>query len=108
MQWKILQQKKPNDYVIATGKSYSVKVFIEKTLKLLNMNVIWKGKGKDEKCYYNNQCIIEVNSRYLRPNEVNNLKGDPSKAKQLLNWKPSYSINEIIEEIIEEELKKIN
>jgi GDPmannose 4,6-dehydratase len=107
MQWKILQQEKPEDYVIATGKSYTIKEFVKKTLKQLKMNVIWKGKGKNEKGYFNDRCIIEVNSRYLRPNEVNNLKGDPSKAKRKLNWKPTYSIDEIIKEIIEDELIKI-
>ena len=107
MQWRILQQEKPEDYVIATGKSYTIKEFIKKTLKQLNMNVIWKGKGKNEKGYFNDRCIIEVNSKYLRPNEVNNLKGDPSKAKRKLNWKPTYSIDEIIKEIIGEELIKI-
>ena len=102
--WLMLQQKKPDDFVIATGKSYTVKKFIEIAAKKLNMNIIWKGKGLFEKCYWNKMCIIEVKKKYFRPSEVNYLKGDPSKAKKLIRWKPEYDIYSLIDEMINQEI----
>jgi len=99
--WKMLQMKKPDDYVIATGQQYSVKEFINFTAKELGIFIQWKGRGANEKGYWNNKCIIEIDKEYLRPTEVNSLKGDSSKARRILGWKPNTSIKSLIKEMIE-------
>ena len=105
-QWLILQQKKPDDYVIATGKQYSVKYFINLVAKVLNMKIKWKGKGISEKAYdENDKLIVECSKKYYRPTEVDTLLGNPSKARRLLKWKPKVSINELAREMVEEDLK---
>jgi len=96
----MLQQKKPTDYVIATGKSITIKDFINLVCKKLNIDIVWKGFGKNEKGYCKQKCIIEVDQRYFRPSEVNYLLGNSSKAKKDLNWKPLITINQIIDELI--------
>jgi GDPmannose 4,6-dehydratase len=106
--WKILQQKKADDYVIATGKQYSVKEFINLTASELKMKIFWSGKGLKEKCYWNDKVIVEIDKKYFRPTEVNSLKGNFSKARKLLNWKPKYTIKSLIKEMILHELKIIN
>ena len=106
--WLILQQKNPDDYVISTGKSYSVKYFINKVAKKLNLKISWKGKGLNEKGYLNNLPIIEIKKEYFRPAEVNNLRGNSKKALKKLKWKPQISFNELIEDMIQSELKIIN
>ena len=116
MCWKILQHKKPDDFIVATGKQYSVKDFIEKCFKYLGIKIIWKGKGINErgiikdfdKIKYPNlkekMEVIRISKKYFRPNEVDNLIGDSSKAKKLLNWKPKVSIDELVKEMMEEDL----
>ena len=105
-QWLILQQKKPDDYVIATGKQYSVKYFINLVARVLNMKIRWKGKGINEKAYdENDKLIVECSKKYYRPTEVDTLLGNPSKARRLLKWKPKVSINELAREMVEEDLK---
>ena len=107
--WKMLQQKKPDDYVVATGKQYSIKEFVNLTAKRLKMKVIWKGKGIKEKGY--NEFgfpIIECDKNYIRPLDVDTLLGDARKARKLLKWKPKNSIDLLIDEMIEEEIKQIN
>jgi GDPmannose 4,6-dehydratase len=99
--WKMLQRKKPDDFVIATGQQYSVKEFINFTAKELDILIQWKGKGVNEKGYWNNKCIIEIDKQYFRPTEVNSLKGDSSKARRILGWKPNISIKSLIKEMIE-------
>jgi len=99
--WKMLQRKKPDDYVIATGQQYSVKEFINYTAKELGILIKWKGRGVNEKGYWNNKCIIEIDKEYFRPTEVNSLKGDSSKARRILGWKPNTSIKSLIKEMIE-------
>ena len=104
--WKILQQKEPDDYVIATGVQYSIKEFINKTARQLNMKIIWKGKGFKEKAYNEKGAsIIECNKNYFRPLDVNTLIGDAKKARKKLNWKPSVKLETLIKEMIEFELK---
>ncbi len=98
--WKMLQQNKPKDYVVATGTQYTVKDFINLATKKLNMPIIWKGKKLKEKAYYNNKPIIEIDSRYFRPSEVDSLKGNSKKIKKDLNWKPKYNIHTLIEDMI--------
>ena len=104
--WKILQQKKPDDYVIATGVQYSIKQFVNKTAKQLKMKIFWKGKGLKEKAYNEKGIpIIECNKNYFRPLDVNTLIGDAKKARIKLKWKPSVNIDSLIKEMIEFEYK---
>ena len=100
--WLMLQQEKPKDYVIASGRQYSVKEFINLVTKKLNMQISWKGKHLNEKAYFKNKSIIEINSKYFRPSEVNSLKGNANKAKKDLGWKSFYTIHSLIDEMIEE------
>tara|TARA_A100001011_G_scaffold380654_1_gene448230 strand:+ start:459 stop:1496 length:1038 start_codon:yes stop_codon:yes gene_type:complete len=107
--WKILQHKKPDDFIIATGKQYSIKQFINIVAKKLRMQITWKGKGVKEKGYNNKkEPIIECDKNYFRPLDVNTLLGDASKAKKDLKWKPKIDINMLIDEMIEFELKNIS
>ena len=99
--WLMLQQKNPKDYVIATGKQYSVKQFINFVAKKLGMKIDWSGKGIKEVGKWKNKTIIVCNNKYLRPSEVDSLLGNSSKARRELNWKPKISINNLIEEMIE-------
>jgi GDPmannose 4,6-dehydratase len=106
--WKILQQKEPDDFIIATGKQYSIKEFISLTAKQLDIKIKWKGKGLNEKAYdKNNKSIIECDKAYLRPLDVNTLLGDPSKAKKKLKWKPTTSIQALVKEMVEFELSTL-
>ena len=106
--WKILQQKKPDDYVIATGVQYSIKEFINMTAKKLNMKINWRGKGVDEKAYNENgKVIIECDKNYFRPLDVNTLLGNANKAKKKLNWKPQENIDTLIEEMIKSEYQDL-
>ena len=105
--WKMMQRKKPADYVIATGKQYSVKEFVNISLKELNMNFKWSGKGINSKCYdEKGNCIIKCAKEYFRPLEVDTLLGDFRKAKKDLKWKPKININQLVKEMASEELKK--
>ena len=107
--WKILQQKKPDDYVIATGIQYSIKQFINITAKKLGMQIKWKGKGINEKAYDKyGYPFIECDKNYFRPLDVNSLLGDAKKAKKKLKWKPNENIHSLIKEMIESEFKNIN
>ena len=95
--WKMMQQKKPDDYVIATGVQYSIKEFVNLTAKKLNLKITWKGKGVLEKGYdKNGKAIIECDKNYLRPLDVNTLLGDAKKARNKLKWKPSIKIETLI------------
>jgi len=107
-QWLILQQKKPQDFVIATGKQYSVKEFINAAAKHLNIEINWKGKGVNEKGYNKKGIvIIECNKKYFRPSEVETLLGDSKKARKILNWKPKTSFKELVAEMVENDLAKL-
>jgi len=106
--WKMLQKKSPSDFVIATGKQYSVKQFIDLTLKELGMTFTWKGKGIKSKCYdLKGNCFIECDKEYYRPLEVDTLLGDARKAKKDLNWKPKIDIKMLVKEMVRFELKKL-
>jgi len=108
--WKILQQKKPEDYVIATGKQYSIRVFTNIVCKKLELDISWNGKGKKEKGLIEKgkKTIIEIDKNYFRPLDVNTLLGNAQKARKKLNWKPKYDLNSLIDEMISEEVKLIN
>ena len=105
--WKMLQKKTPSDYVISTGRQYSVKQFVNLVLKELKIKYRWKGKGIHSKCYDNKgKCIIECDKEYYRPLEVDTLLGDSRKARKELNWKPKININGLVKEMVNSELKK--
>jgi GDPmannose 4,6-dehydratase len=104
-QWLMLQQKVPEDFVIATGKQYSVKDFINLASKELDMKIEWKGKGISEKGSFQGNDIIKIDPRYFRPTEVETLLGDSSKAKKKLNWSPKISFEQLVAEMIDEDLK---
>ena len=105
--WKMLQQKKPNDYVIGTGKTFTIKDFVNRAAKKINFNIRWTGVGIKEKAVDidNKKIIIECKNRYFRPLEVDYLKGDASKAKKILKWVPKISIDDLIDEMIQHELE---
>ena len=105
--WKMLQMKKPDDYVISTGKTYSIKDFINKATKYLKMNVVWTGKGLNEKLINknSNKTIIRINPKFFRPAEVNILIGDSKKAQKKLKWKPNTNLDQLIKIMIDDELK---
>lgn len=103
--WKIMQHKAPDDFVICTGKQYSIKQFINMVCKELNIKIKWRGKGLREKAYNkNNKPIIECSKKYFRPAEVDTLKGNYSKAKKILKWSPKHSIKSLIKDMISYEL----
>ncbi len=107
--WKILQQKKPDDYVIATGVQYSIKQFINLTAKKLKINITWKGKGIKEKALdQNGLIIIECDKNYFRPLDVNTLLGDANKARKKLKWKPKQNLSSLIDEMIDSEYQTLN
>ena len=106
--WKMLQYKKPDDYVICTGKQFSIKQFISFAAKYLKMQIIWKGVGVNEKGYdENGSCIIECKKKFLRPAEVDSLMGDSSKAKKILKWTPKKDIKHLVKDMIDYELSEI-
>ena len=106
--WKMLQQKKPSDYVIATGKQFSVREFVNLTLKELRIKHYWKGKGIKSKCFNESgKCIIECDEEYFRPLEVDTLLGNPKKALKELKWKPKIHLKQLVSEMIENELSLI-
>jgi GDPmannose 4,6-dehydratase len=104
----MLQQKKPEDYVIATGEQHTVKEFVNEVAKNLKMEIVWKGRGLNEKGYCNKKLIIEIDKRYFRPLEVESLLGDASKARKKLGWKPKYKFKSLVEEMVLEDLKKFS
>ncbi len=106
--WKMLQQNKPKDYVIATGKQYSVKYFVNLVCKILALKIKWKGKGINEKAYLNGRVIISIDKKYFRPTEVESLLGNSKKARKELNWKPNYNIQSLAQDMVNYEIKKIN
>ena len=115
MQWLMLQQDQPEDFVIATGRMETVRKFIEISAEKIGWNkglnkpsIIWEGSGVNEigKRPDTNEIIIRVDSRYFRPTEVDELKGDPTKALNKLGWKPKYSLEKLIEEMVENDIKE--
>ena len=100
MQWLMLQQDTPDDFVIATGVQYSVRQFVDAAAAELDMQIRWEGSGVEEKGYLpDGQCIVEVDPGYFRPTEVETLLGDASKAKEKLGWAPATSFEELVSEM---------
>jgi len=106
MQWLMLQQEKPQDYVIATGQQYSVREFVMRCAKLLELDLTWSGSGVEEKALDKaGNTVVAVDPRYFRPTEVETLLGDASKAKRELGWEPRISFDELVSEMVESDLK---
>jgi GDPmannose 4,6-dehydratase len=106
MQWLMLQQDKPQDYVIATGQQYSVREFVQRCATLLELDLTWSGSGVDEKAVdKGGNLVVAVDPRYFRPTEVETLLGDASKAKRELGWVPRISFDELVREMVECDLK---
>src|SRR5215470_8316294 len=107
MQWMMLQQETPEDFVIATGIQYSVRQFIELAFKKVGIDILWSGFGLNEKGYdkATNRCLVQIDPRYFRPTEVDTLLGDPKKAQQKLGWSPKISFDELVSEMISEDLE---
>ena len=105
--WLMLQQKNPDDFVLATGNTYSVKEFIEIVFSKLEIPLTWKGKGINEVAINSNsgKTVIQIDPYYFRPTEVDILVGDASKANEVLGWKPKFSFMDLIEDMINFELK---
>ena len=106
--WKMMQKKKPSDYVIATGKQYTVKQFVDLTLNQLGIKYYWKGSGVKTKCFdMSGRCIVQCDKEYFRPLEVDTLLGNPSKARKELNWKPKINIKMLVKEMVDSEISKL-
>ena len=105
VQWLMLQQKTPEDFVISTGQQYSVRDFVNIAAKELGYKIIWKGKGKNEKGLVDGKVIVKVDKNYFRPTEVETLLGDASKAKRKLGWEPKISFKKLVSEMVREDLK---
>jgi GDPmannose 4,6-dehydratase len=107
--WLMLQQDKPDDFVIATGEHHSVREFVEASCHEVGIDIQWKGKGLDEKGFDSDtgNVIVEIDKRYFRPSEVDSLLGDPTKAKEMLGWNPQTSFNDLVSEMAREDLKLI-
>ena len=106
--WQIMQHKKPDDYVIATGKQFSIKNFINEAAKFLKIKIIWMNRGIKEIGINKStkKIIIKIDKKLFRPNEVNNLMGDATKAKKILQWKAKTNFKSLVKNMCEEELKK--
>ena len=106
MQWLMLQQAEPCDYVIATGVQHSVRDFVKRCAELLDLELTWSGEGLAEQARdENGNVVIGVDPRYFRPSEVDTLLGDAGKARRELGWTPSTSFDEIVREMVEADLK---
>ncbi len=105
-QWLMLQQEKPQDYVIATGETHTVREFIEKGFAVYNETISWHGEGDSEYGVVNGKTVVKVNPKYYRPSEVDYLLGNPTKAKTELGWKPEYSFDALVEEMVRSDLNK--
>ena len=108
--WRMLQQKKASDFVIATGKTFTIKEFVNKAAKRIGFKIKWIGKGINEKAVNveNKKVLIECKKRYFRPVEVDYLKGDASKARRLLKWSPKIALEDLIDEMIDHELENLS
>ena len=107
--WLMLQKDIPGDYIISSGENHTVREFIEKSFKYIDIDIKWKGEGLDEIGYdpVTNKTLVKVNPKYFRPLEVDTLLGDCSKAKKELGWDKNYTFDEIIKEMMEEDLKNV-
>ena len=107
--WLILQQKQPDDYVLATGESHSVREFVEKAFAHIGRAIVWRGSGLDEKGFdkSSGEALVEIDPRYFRPTEVDALLGDPSKARAKLGWRHRTSFDELVKEMVDADMVTI-
>ena len=105
--WKMLQKKTPKDYVLATGKSYTVRKFVEEAFKVIDVKIKWKGSGVKEVGVNvkDNKILVKISSQYFRPNEVNHLEGDASKARRELKWSPKISLKKMINDMVASDIE---
>jgi GDPmannose 4,6-dehydratase len=108
--WRMLQQKAPDDYILATGETHSVRELVEEAGRILGFDIVWKGKGKQEKGIdrKNGKVLVEIDPHYYRPAEVDILLGDASKAWKKLGWKPKMKFHEIVHAMIDYDLNHLN
>lgn len=107
--WLMMQQDEPDDYVLATGETHSVREFIERAFSCVGREIVWRGKGVDEKGYdgKTGACLVEIDPRYFRPTEVDLLLGDPSKARQRLGWQHKTTFPQLVEEMVKSDLEAV-
>lgn len=107
--WRIVQQTKPDDYVLATGEQHSVREFVELTFQHIGRKIVWQGRGLDEKGLddKNGDVLVEIDPRYFRPAEIESLLGDPTKARERLGWKHQIDFAQLVREMIESDLKNV-
>jgi len=105
MQWLMLQQEQPEDFVIATGVQHSVREFVDVAAKELSLPIKWRGEGVDEVGSVEDRQVVMVDPRYFRPTEVETLLGDASKARKKLGWTPKISFEELVAEMVQEDLR---
>lgn len=101
--WKILQAEKPDDYVLATGQAHSVREFVEAAFNYIGIQIMWEGEGVNEvgRDKMSGNIIIDVNPEFFRPNEIHHLLGDPTKARKELEWKPQFSFNDLVADMMD-------
>jgi len=104
--WLMLQQEKPDDYVVATGETHSVREFVEKAFRCGGFSIRWEGKGEDEVGIdeKSGKVLIRVDPKYYRPTEVDLLLGDPTKAKNILKWETKISFQELVDEMVNSDI----
>lgn len=107
--WLMLQQEEPQDFVLSTNETHSVREFVEKSFNLIGKTISWQGQGLDEVgvCKETGKVLVSVDSKYYRPAEVDLLLGDSTKARKLLNWKPSITFDDLVKEMIISDLEKV-
>lgn len=107
--WLMMQQKKPSDFVVATGKSHSVREFVEEAFKCVNIDIIWRGKGKKEVGInkLTKKMLVKIDPIYKRPTDIKELRGDSRKAKKFLNWSPKTSFRQLVKKMVDYDLKEI-
>ena len=108
MQWLMLQQDQPDDFVIATGEQHSVREFVQIAADTLGMEINWQGSGVGEKGVENKtgKTIVAVDPRYFRPTEVETLLGNPAKAKEQIGWAPEVTFSELVAEMVQQDLEE--
>ncbi len=106
--WMILQHSEPDDFVVATGETHSVREFVEKAFREVGIDLIWKGQGLDEAGIdaKTGKVLVKIDPRYFRPTEVEFLLGDPTKARTKLGWKPKTSFDDLVKMMVQEDLKE--
>jgi len=107
--WQILQHDIPDDFVLSSGKMYSVRDFVKLAFKKINVDIKWVGTGINEKGFdiKTGQCLVEVDPRYFRPSEVEELLGDPTKAKKILGWESKITFEDLVSEMVENDLREV-